>query len=63
MFELEALLPQTQFVLCHRAFLVNLAYAKYIRCYEVELQNGLLVPVSKHRYAETKQKLIQYLKL
>lgn len=63
MFELEAMLPQTQFVLCHRAFLVNLAYARYIRCYEVELQNGLLVPVSKHRYAETKQKLIQYLKL
>lgn len=63
MFELEALLPRTQFVLCHRAFLVNLAYARYIRCYEVELQNGLLVPVSEHRYADTKQKLIQYLKI
>lgn len=63
MFELEAMLPNTQFVLCHRAFLINLAYAKYIRCYEVELKNGFLVPVSKHRYSATKQKLIQYLKL
>lgn len=63
MFKLESQLPQSQFVLCHRAFLVNLAHIKHIRYYEAELENGSLVPISRHRFADTKQKLIQYLKL
>ena len=62
MFELEEILSHQSFFLCHRAFLVNFAHVKYIRCYEIELENGELVPVSKHRYAEAKQKLLQYLK-
>lgn len=62
-FEQEAMLPQKQFVLCHRAFLVNLAAVKYIRRYELELHNGMLVPVSKHRFNFVKDRLIEYLKV
>ena len=61
-FEQEAMLPQKQFVLCHRAFIVNLAAVKYIRRYELELYNGMLVPVSKHRFNFVKDRLIEYLK-
>ena len=63
MFEQEAMLPQKQFVLCHRAFLVNLAAVKYIRRYELELQNGMVVPISKHRFNFVKDRLIEYLKV
>ena len=63
LYELEGILPARQFVLCHRAFLVNLSHARYIRCYEIELKNGTLVPVSKHRYTDTRQKLISFLNI
>lgn len=61
-FEQEAMLPQKQFVLCHRAFIVNLAAVKYIRRYELELHNGMLVPVSKYRFNFVKDRLIEYLR-
>lgn len=61
-FEQESLLPQKQFLLCHRAFLVNLSAVRYIRRYELELYNGAVVPVSKHRFAFVKEKLVEYLK-
>ena len=63
LYELESMLPSRRFVLCHRAFLVNLSHARFIRCYEIELNNGTVVPVSKHRYTDTRQKLISYLNL
>ena len=61
-FEQEAMLPQKQFVFCHRAFIVNLAAVKYIRRYELELHNGMLVPVSKYRFNFVKDRLIEYLR-
>ncbi len=59
--EVEALLSNGSFILCHRSYLVNLAFVQYIRCYEIELKNGKILPVSKYRFSEIKKKLITYL--
>lgn len=60
-FEQEDVLPRKQFLLCHRAFLVNLAAVRYIRCYELELTDGTVIPVSKHRFSYVKEKFMDYL--
>ncbi len=59
--EVEALLSSGSFVLCHRSYLVNLAFVQYIRYYEIELKNGKILPVSKYRFFEIKKKLMDYL--
>lgn len=58
---LEALLPERQFVLCHRSYLVNLGYIRYLRHRELELTTGVSIPVSKYRQAEVRRKLMNYL--
>lgn len=59
--ELEEMLPRRQFVICHRAFLVNLAYVQYLRYCELELKTGGTLPVSKYRQSATRERLINYL--
>lgn len=59
--EMEALLPGPDFLLCHRAYVVNLACVKYIRHYEFELKDGSLVPISKGRYQEVHRQFVDYI--
>lgn len=59
--EVEAMLPKPAFLMCHRAFVVNLACVKYIRNYEFVLKNGMIVPIGKARYAEINRKFLDYL--
>jgi len=59
--DLAAMLPERQFVLCHRTVLVNLAYVRSIRYCELELKSGRVLPISKYRQTDTRQKLIRYL--
>jgi len=59
--ELETMLPAKQFILCHRAYLVNLSYVKYIRSNELELKTGSFLPISKLRKNEIQQKFMSYL--
>lgn len=54
-------LPTSEFVLCHRAYAVNLSAVKYIRCYEFELKCGETVPIGKARYNEIYNKFVDYL--
>ena len=54
--EAEAMLPKSAFILCHRAFLANVANVKRIRPNEFVMCSGDLVPISKHRYAEVSRK-------
>lgn len=61
--DLEELFSKEQFVMIHRAYMVNLAYVKYVRANEVELQTGELLPVSRLRMNEVKQKFVAYLEL
>ena len=59
--DLETMLPQGQFVLCHRTIIVNLEYVRYLRYCELELKTGDLLPVSKYRQQATREKLFRYL--
>lgn len=59
--DLAAMLPQRQFVLCHRTVLVNLAYVQSIRYCELELKSGKVLPVSKYRQAEIRRRLMRFL--
>lgn len=60
--ELQALLPDEQFVLCHRAYIVNLAFVHNVKRYELELKNGTSLLISKYRYMDVKEKFFAYLK-
>lgn len=62
MLELERLLPDQQFVLCHRAYIVNMGFVQNIKRYELELKDGTSLLVSKYRFMEVKEKLVAYLK-
>lgn len=59
--DLEELLPGRQFVLCHRAYLVNLDYVQYLRYCELELKDGATLPVSKYRQNVIRERLLNYL--
>jgi len=58
--EVDSLLPKASFVMCHRAYIVNLAHTKRLRPCEFELKTGMVIPVSKYRYQEVKKKFIKY---
>lgn len=59
---LTTLLPEEQFVLCHRSYLVNLKFVSYLRRQELELTTGARIPVSKYRQEEVRRRLMNYLK-
>ena len=58
--DLAAVLPQNQFALCHRTVLVNLAFVKYLRYCELEMKTGSVLPVSKYRLNDIREKLLNY---
>lgn len=58
--EVEAMLPKSTFVMCHRAYIVNLALTKHISQYEFVMKHGAVVPISRLRYNEIYQKFIEY---
>ena len=59
--EAEAMLPSKAFVLCHRAFLVNLAKVKMIRRYEFVLKSGETISIGKARYSEVYRRFMDYI--
>lgn len=59
--ELASMLPERSFTLCHRTILVNLAFVKHLRSYEIELADGRTLPVSKHRVSDLKRRLLGYM--
>ncbi|MEY8233341.1 LytTR family DNA-binding domain-containing protein [Oscillospiraceae bacterium 50-16] len=59
--ELASMLPERSFTLCHRTILVNLAFVKHLRSYEIELADGRTLPVSKHRVFDLKKRLLGYM--
>lgn len=59
--EVDAMLPKSDFLLCHRGFIVNLAWVKFIRHYEFVLKSGRTVPVGKGRYAEIHKTFVDYI--
>lgn len=59
--DLSALLPERQFVLCHRSYLVNLEHIRYIRGRELELTNGEVLPVSRYRLEDLQKRFVAYM--
>ena len=59
--EAKELLPQTTFIMCHRAYIVNLALTKNIRQYEFVMKSGALVPISRYRYNEVNRQFVDFL--
>lgn len=49
------LLPQDRFLQCHRSYLVNKQAIRSLRRYEITLDGGEAVPVSKQRYREVEE--------
>ena len=60
--ELAAMLPPGQYVFCHRTVLVNLDFVTSIRYCELELRNGVRLPISKYRIADLRAQLLRHLK-
>lgn len=59
MSEVEELLPTDKFILCHRAYMVNMSEIRVIRRYEIELKSGEVIPVSRNRYNEVYDKFVK----
>ena len=59
--EVEAWLPKSLFLLCHRAFIVNLSCVKSIKNYEFALESGRIVPIGKNRYSEIYKCFVEYI--
>lgn len=59
--EVEAWLPKSTFLLCHRAFMVNLSWVKLIRNYEFILTNEKIVPIGKNRYSQIYKSFVDYI--
>lgn len=60
--ELSELLPERQFSLCHRSYLVNLAHIAYIRSRDLELTTGEVLPVSRYRADDLQKQFVAYLR-
>lgn len=60
--DLTPLLPERQFVFCHRSYLVNLEYIAYIRNRELELTTGEILPVSRYRQEELQKRFVGYMR-
>ena len=59
--ELASMLPERRFTFCHRTILVNLAFIKHLRPCEIELADGRILPVSRHRGSDLKKRLLGYM--
>ena len=59
--QVETMVEADTFLQCHRGFLINMKHIRCVRSQELELSNGAVIPVSKHRIKEVKNKLMQYL--
>ncbi len=53
----RALLPEDIFIQCHRSFLVNKQEIQLLRRYEIVLNDGSVIPVSKQRYRDVEAAL------
>ena len=58
--ETEALLPKSTFIMCHRAYIVNLALTKGISQYEFRMKSGAVVPISRYRYNDVNQAFVDF---
>lgn len=59
---LAELMERYNFESCHQSFLVNLAYVRSIRGYELIMNNGDIIPVSQKKSASFRKRLNLFVK-
>lgn len=59
--ELEEKVSEQGFIRCHQGFLVNMRFIVVVRATEVELMNGIHIPVSKHRIQEVRRQFFSWM--
>lgn len=59
--KIEKELSRYNFFRCHKSFLVNIIYIENIKQYVAILENEDEVPISRHRFKETKAKFLSYI--
>lgn len=59
--EFEAEISERGFIRCHQGFLVNMRFIRVVRAAEVELMNGICIPVSKHRIQEVRKQFFYWM--
>lgn len=59
--KIEKELSRYNFFRCHKSFLVNISYVENIKQYVAILENKDEVPISRHRFKETKAKFLSYI--
>lgn len=59
--ETEAMLPKSMFLMCHRAYIVNLALTKGVRQYEFRMKSGAVVPISRYRCNDVNQAFVDFM--
>lgn len=59
--QVEAMLPKSCFVLCHRGNIVNLAMTKRISQREFVMKSGAAIPISRYRHNEVNRLFVNYL--
>lgn len=50
----------SEFVLCHRSYIVNLRYTRSIGKAEITLDNGVNIPISRRLYKDINEKFIHF---
>lgn len=58
--EVEEMLTESKFIRIHQSYLVNMAYIKELQRYEVMLDTGKILGISKARYPEVRNQYIAY---
>ena len=60
---LEKILPMLPggFIQCHKSFVVNMRQIRRFQPPDILLKNGVLIPVSRKRYAETKEAYFRFM--
>lgn len=59
--KIEKELSRYNFFRCHKSFLVNISYIENIKQYIAILENKDEVPISRHRFKETKARFLSYI--
>ncbi|MCQ2492057.1 MAG: LytTR family transcriptional regulator DNA-binding domain-containing protein [Lachnospiraceae bacterium] len=58
--DLEHQLEGDSFARCHKSYIVNLEYLRSYDAKAIELLDGTSIPISKQRYHDTKNKIIDF---
>ena len=51
---------RSEFVRCHKSYLVNMKWVRRVDSKLVFLTNGIEIPVSRNKMTETKDKVFEY---